>query len=220
MRCSTAISNQKNKWQKQWESEVFPWFDKQDYNKQHMTNGHTKLSRAINVLHKALKCQDVSIRWSLRHLLELFCPRAVTWIQVHCRKIEVEQTKVSQFLPCDSESFPHNIQDSGCIHITSVPPQFLSENVSPSASQMRMCKINEKHTENMAKWTTTSLLHLIENIFSAEEVLSQFQNSTTEIHDVCLYCCKAWGSRACYTGKGGRGGRTSNTRLIIDSFLL
>lgn len=66
---------------------------------------------AINIPHKALKCQDLSIQWSLRHLLELFCPRTVTWIQVHFRKIEVEQTKVSQFLPCDSESFPRNIQD-------------------------------------------------------------------------------------------------------------
>lgn len=76
-----------------------------------MTNGYTKSFWAINILHEALKCQDVSIQWSLRHLLELFCPRPVTWIQVHLRKIEVEQTKVSQFLPCDSESFPRNIWD-------------------------------------------------------------------------------------------------------------
>lgn len=76
-----------------------------------MTNGYMKSFWTINILHKALKCQDVSIQWSLRHLLELFCPRAVTWIQVHFRKIEVEQTKVSQFLPCDGESFPRNIRD-------------------------------------------------------------------------------------------------------------
>lgn len=45
--------------------------------------------------------------------LKLFCPRAAKWIQVHFQeKIkEVEQTKVSQFLPCDSESFPRNIWD-------------------------------------------------------------------------------------------------------------
>lgn len=76
-----------------------------------MTNGYTKSFGAINILHEALKCQDVSIQWLLRHLLELFCPRAVTWIQIHFRKIEVEQMKVSQFLPCDSESFPRNTRD-------------------------------------------------------------------------------------------------------------
>lgn len=44
--------------------------------------------------------------------LKLFCPRAAKWIQVHFQKEkEVEQTKVSQFLPCDSESFPRSIWD-------------------------------------------------------------------------------------------------------------
>lgn len=84
--------------------------------------------------------------------LKLFCPRAAKWIQVHFQKEkEVEQTEVSQFLPCDSESFPRSVWEAGWTHITSVPPQSFPENISPPVTQMSMCKTKEKHTENMAK---------------------------------------------------------------------
>lgn len=61
--------------------------------------------------------------------LKLFCPRAAKWIQVHFQKErkEVEQTKVSQFLPCDSESFPRSIWDgwvdTHCISSSTVLPR-------------------------------------------------------------------------------------------------
>lgn len=71
-------------------------------------------------------------------------------------------------------------------------------------------KTTQKTWQRWILRQTTSLLHLIENIFSAEEMLSQFQNSITEIHDVCSYCCKAWGSCVCYTDKGGIVERTSH----------
>lgn len=44
-------------------------------------------------------------------------------------------------------------------------------------------------------------------------MLSQFQNSITEIHDVCSYCCKAWGSCVCYTDKEEIVERTSHARV-------
>lgn len=146
-------SVQKSKRQKQWQSEVSPRFDKQDYNKQLVTNGAMKSLGAINIPHQALKCQDVSTQWSLRHL-NSFAQGLLNEFRYTFgkKKKEVEQTKVSQFLPCDSESFPRNIWDywvhTHYISSSIVPP---IENISPSVTQMRMCKTNEKHTENMAK---------------------------------------------------------------------
>lgn len=115
MRCSVAEllkSVQKSKRQKQWQSEVSPRFDKQDYNKQLVTNGAMKSLGAINIPHQALKCQDVSTQWSLRHL-NSFAQGLLNEFRYIFgkKKKEVEQTKVSQFLPCDSESFPRNIWD-------------------------------------------------------------------------------------------------------------
>lgn len=116
-----------------------------------MTNGYMKSFWAVNILHEALKCQDVSVQWSLRHLLELFCPRAVTWIQVHFRKIEVEQTKVSQFLPCDSESFPRNTRDYWVYtHYISSCTVLVRECLTFCQSDEDV-QDNEKHRENMAK---------------------------------------------------------------------
>lgn len=115
---------------------------------------------------------------------------------------------------------------TGSSHISLVPPQFLSENISPSVSQIKMCDINEKNTqETWQSWILrqiTSLLHLIESIFSAEEMLSQFQNSTTDIHDVCLYCCEVKPGVAVHAiqAKKEEGKEQAIQGLIIDSFLL
>lgn len=94
-----------------WGSEVSPRFDKQDYNTELVTNGAMKPLGAINIPQQAWSASTINS--VIAKALKLFCPRAAKWIQVYFQgKIkEVEQTKVSQFLPCDSESFPRNIRD-------------------------------------------------------------------------------------------------------------
>lgn len=69
---------------------------------------------------------------------------------------------------------------------------------------------------------TTSLLQLIENIFSAEEMLSQFQTSTTDIHDMCSYCCREKPGVAVCAAQAKEEERKQQARqgAIIDSFLL
>lgn len=68
---------------------------------------------------------------------------------------------------------------------------------------------------------TTSLLYVIENIFSAKEMLSQFQTSTPDIQDVCSYCCRGEpGVAACAAqAKEKESKEQARQGVIIDSFL-
>lgn len=158
--------------------------------------------------------------------LKLFCPRAAKWIQVHFQKEkEVEQTEVSQFLPCDSESFPRSIWDGW------VDTHYISSSTVLPREHLTSChsdedvqdqgKTHRKHGKAGFLRQTTSLLHLMESIFSAEEMLSQLHSSSTAIPDVCSYCCrgkqhrqsrerarnkpdKGWSSiHCCYSGSTG-----------------
>lgn len=52
---------QKSKRQKQWQSEVSPGFDKQDYNKQLVTKGATKAPGAINIPQQALSASTYQL---------------------------------------------------------------------------------------------------------------------------------------------------------------
>lgn len=161
--------------------------------------------------------------------LKLFCPRAAKWIQVHFQKKnknqkEVEQTKVSQFLPCDSESFPRNIWDYW------VYTHYISSSIVLPREHLTFCHSDEdvqdqrKNTQKTwQSWIliqTTSLLHPIENIFSAKEMLSQFQTSSPDTHDVCSYCCREPGVAArAAQAKEEESKEQARQGVITDSFL-
>lgn len=154
MTCSVAellVSVQKSKRQKQWQSEVSPRFDKQDYNKQLVTNGAMKPLGAINIPHQALKCQDVSTQWSLRHLNSFAQELLNEFRYIFRKKKKLSRLKFLNSFLVTVSHFHAIFETTGCTHITSVPPQSFPESTSPSVTQMRMCKTNKKHTENMAK---------------------------------------------------------------------
>lgn len=77
--------------------------------------------------------------------LKLFCPRAAKWMQVHFQKEkEVEQTKVSQFLPCDSESFPRSIWDGW------VDTHYISSSTVLPREHLTSCHSDE-HVQDQGK---------------------------------------------------------------------
>lgn len=149
--------------------------------------------------------------------LKLSCPRAAKWIQVHFQKEkEVEQTKVSQFLPCDSESFPRNIWDYW------VYTHYISSSIVLPREHLTFCHSDEDvqdqwktHRKHGKAGFWDKLLHYYNllRISSLQRKCYPSSKLLPHIHDMCSYCCRGKpGVAVCGTGKGGREERTSQTR--------
>lgn len=179
---------------------------------------------AINIPHQALKCQDVSTQWSLRHLNSFAQELLNEFRYIFRKKKEIEQTKVSipslwqwvistQYLRLLGVHTLHQFLHS--------PSQRTSHLLSLRWGCARPTKNTQKTWQSWILRQTTSLLHLNENIFSAEEMLSQFQTSTTDIHDMCSYCCRGKPREAACAAQAKEEESKEQARqgVIIDSFL-